>query len=107
MQTPYGNWAINPTCDLSLNYVCKLNMDNLSFDNIPDERGEPLDCEEGWLTMADSNHHCFKPYPGVVDWFTAEGKCVNKNFGHLVSLHSVTKNTQEMFIYFNIEMATV
>ena len=106
MNLPYGHWGIDgaDNCEMRLPYVCKRNMDNVDPNDIEDNRGDPMDCPVGWTTM-ETSHHCYKPFPEKVDWFTAEGNCKKEYFnsGHLISIHSETKNTQAKSLFNTVD----
>jgi len=105
MNMPYGHWSIDGKCRSVLPYVCKRNMDNIDPNNIPDYRGDPMECPLGWTTFNAESHHCYKPFSEHVDWFTAEGNCKKEMFGagHLISIHSETKNTQGKSCHFYVK----
>lgn len=102
MNLPYGNWAVMNSLTARLPSVCKTNMDNIDPNNIPDNRGDPLDCADGWSTFSTTSHHCYKPFQANVDWFTAEGNC-QKLTGHLLSIHSETKNAHAKALFNTVD----
>jgi len=104
MEIPTGYWKIaDQDCKQRYPYVCKLNIEDLDFnpDHWEDKRGEPLPCPTGWSALKSDEHACVRAGTDSFNWFEAEGKCSHWHYGtgHLVSIHSETKNTEVKALY--------
>ena len=100
MNLPTGAWANSGStnCATPLPYVCKINIDTDEPVDDVDARGDLMDCPEGYIA---SGNRCVKGFTQELNWFDAEDQCqlitdgTGKNVdGHLVSIHSESKNVQ-------------
>ena len=71
--------------------------DNYDPSKIEDNRGKQVPCAKGWSSIEGACHMAFTE---EVTWFEAEGKCQRLD-GHLVSIHSESKNSQVTSTYLN------
>ena len=71
--------------------------DNYDPSKIEDNRGKQVPCAKGWVSIEGSCHMAFSE---EVTWFEAEGKCQRLD-GHLVSIHSESKNSQVTSTFLN------
>ena len=71
--------------------------DNYDPSKIEDKRGKQVPCAKGWVSIDGACHIAFTE---EVTWFEAEGKCQRLD-GHLVSIHSESKNSQVTSTYLN------
>ena len=104
LELPAGYWSISGgSCSMNLNFVCKQNMENIDPGDIPDNRGEPMGCPDGWTTFSTESHHCYKAFPDKVSWYDAEEVCAAQMTGaHLISVHSETKNSQASSLFHTV-----
>ena len=100
------NWAVDQGCNLQQPFICKANVAHVE-PNPPDDRGELLDCPNGWYTgSSDGNgHHCIKAFSQEVSWYEADQICRKSTFhgARLVSIHSDRFNERVKSVFLNRE----
>lgn len=60
-----------------------------------DDRGDFLDCADGWYPSSSTlghGHYCMKVFPDKKTFYEADHICQQTHGGHLVSIHSAQKN---------------